>query len=146
MKISIKQLKQIIKEQVEDCAFKAQSLEEARLTPAQKRREAEKQEQDAYLAAHRARHAKAQETAVDTVYNLRELLAYAEHEYESKGYGGDSTWMQAEAVKSLKEAIKLVEGMALFQTTRDSGRVSGANEREYDTVSWDERIKGRGAK
>lgn len=136
MKLTTGQLRQLIKEQVE----------EARLTPAQKRRETEKQEQEAYSKASKARHDRAQETAVDTVRNLRELLLYAQREYEQKAGGGDSTWMQAEAVKSLKSAIELIEGMHLFQIEEPSDRVNGANEREWDTVSWDERIKRRGAK
>lgn len=124
MRISIRQLKQIIKEQVE----------EARLTPAQKRPSAAETEDRDRRKARDEQLASRDRLVDDVVKNLEFLLKGAEKDLSNKSYGGGSTRTEQSAVDDLNKALDLVDNIKLFQRSQPSERVNSWNEREYDVL------------
>ena len=124
MRISIRQLKQVIKEQVE----------EARLTPAQKRRAAAETEDSDRRKARDEQLASRDRLVDDVVKNLEFLLKGAEKDLSNKSYGGGSTRTEKRAVDDLNKALDLVDSIELFQRSQPSKRVNSWNEREYDVL------------
>jgi hypothetical protein len=124
MRISIRQLKQVIKEQVE----------EARLTPAQKRRAAAEAEDSDRRKARDEQLASRDRLVDDVVKNLEFLLKGAEKDLSNKSHGGGSTSTEKSAVDDLNKALDLVDNIELFQRSQPSERVNSRNEREYDIL------------